>query len=79
MGFGAKVFVTAAISMILVAFIVAVDQGDRGSSDSRASRGGGRDPFRRLIMSRDGTLRKYAKLGVVLFLTAFLGALWLLA
>lgn len=71
------VFTIGAIGF-LIAFLIGVDRGDRGADDSRFWRGGQGDVFRSLVMRPDGTLRRYTKLLVSVWLAIFVGVLWLL-
>jgi hypothetical protein len=77
MSFMLKVLITLLVSG-LIAVVVLVRIGDRGSADVRAWRGGESDPVRRLLLNSDGTLRASARIGVVAVCCVFIAVLWVL-
>jgi hypothetical protein len=76
MQFGLKLLISGVAAILLCAFLFLVDRGDNGPADAFLWRGGGKDPFRRLIMHPDGRLKGHVKPLAALLFALFMAVFW---
>ena len=78
MPIGPKIAFTVALGVMIVAFLLLVDRGDRGAKDAWLWRGGQGDIARQAFMRPKGEFHKYAKPAIVIVWVAMVVLLWTL-